>query len=222
LTIVLLSGGLDSTALLAYIKARPKIYGKDVRALSFHYGVRQDRELTAAKKITALLKVPHSVFNLSDLTALLPGCSLTDSSVPVPPGADSKLTGRINCVPNRNMILISIATAWAVSLKFKMVAFGAWDTKRRTIYPDRRKGFIRSAEQTMQLGNYHKVKLAIPFDTFSKADIIRESMKNDAPLGLSWSCYDNKKQQCGKCFPCIDRKKAFKIAGVTDPTAYLE
>lgn len=183
------------------------------------YGVRQDKELSAAKKIAAVMGIEHLVVDLTSATKLMKGSSLTDLSVPVAEGFDED---HENYVPNRNMILLSLAGALAISRKFDKITYGAWKTKCRDLYPDRRAPFITSAARTLILGNYEKVRLVVPFASYDKSKIIQTGVRLKSPMGASWSCYNNFKKHCGTCYPCIDRKRAFAEASCADPTEYLK
>ena len=167
-TVVIFSGGLDSTVLLASLKAG----GGEVKALSVNYGQRHVRELGAAAAVCAALGVEHRVADLSALRPLLGGSSQTDDAVPVPHGHYEEESMKSTVVPNRNMLLLAVAGAWAVSLKYDQVAYAA-HAGDHAVYPDCREEFVRPLEEALLAADWHKVRIARPFLGLSKADIVR-------------------------------------------------
>ena len=117
-TVIIHSGGMDSTVLLAHLLAE----GREVHALSVDYGQRHRRELVAAAEICAHYKVPHRIADLRGLTPLFGANALTDSHIDVPEGHYEEASMKATVVPNRNMLLIATAAAWAMSLKATSVA----------------------------------------------------------------------------------------------------
>src|SRR5262249_45220604 len=135
-TVVLLSGGLDSTVLMFHLLAS----GHEARALSVNYNQRHYKELTAASTLACLAGVSHFVADLSTIAPLLAGSSLTSKDIAVPLGHYEDENMKITVVPNRNMLLLSLATSWAVSTKSDFVAYAA-HSGDHAIYPDCRAEF---------------------------------------------------------------------------------
>jgi len=130
-TVVVFSGGLDSTTLLYHLID----LGHEVKAISFDYGQRHRKELDSAARIANLLRVDHRIVNVSGLAAIFGSNALTDQSVDVPHGEYAPENMQVTVVPNRNMIMLSIAVGWAISLDYDSVAFGA-HSGEYTPYPD--------------------------------------------------------------------------------------
>jgi 7-cyano-7-deazaguanine synthase len=214
--VCLLSGGLDSTVLLGLTQDE----GMEPIALSINYGQRHNRELVAAVEVARFYKVPHFVVDLGDaLRNILTGSALTDD-IEVPEGHYAADNMAITVVPNRNAILLSLATALAVSRGAEVVRFAA-HSGDHTIYPDCREEFVSPFSEAMEQGNRPaKVHVEAPFLHISKTDIVRLGYDIGAPLGMTWSCYKGGERQCGRCGTCTERALAFKEAGVEDPTEY--
>lgn len=215
--VILLSGGLDSTVLLYHLLATHA----EVRALSVDYKQRHRRELEAARAIASHAGVEHRVADLSAVASLLGGSALTTSDIEVPLGHYEAETMKATVVPNRNMILLSLATAWAISTQSDIVAYAA-HSGDHAIYPDCRTEFADAMAQAISLCDWHKVTLLRPFVEITKADIVRRGMELGAPLAMTWSCYQGKAVHCGECGTCVERREAFELAGVVDPTEYAE
>jgi 7-cyano-7-deazaguanine synthase len=125
-------------------------------------------------------------------------------------------------VPNRNMIMISIAVGWAVSTGSKEVYIAA-HAGDHTIYPDCRPDFIDELRGAILTGNdWSPIMLQSPFERMTKADIVSVGFQNHAPLDQTWSCYNSGPIHCGRCGTCIERQEAFAHAGVEDPTEYQD
>jgi len=213
-TALIYSGGVDSTVLLAHLLAE----GREVHCLSVDYGQRHRRELEAARAICAHYGVNH---RLADLRALAPlfGSNALTGGVKVPEGHYEEESMKATVVPNRNMLLISVATAWAVSLRAESVAYGAHGGDH-AIYPDCRPEFAEALDRAVRLADWHEVRLERPFVKMDKTAIVRRGAELDVPFGLTWSCYVGGERHCGKCGTCVERKEAFRLAGVADPTDY--
>lgn len=214
--VALLSGGLDSTALVAFLRAQ----GDEVAALSVNYGQRHARELEAAAAVAAALGVEHQVADLTHLRQLMQGSSQTDPSVVVPHGHYAEESMKVTVVPNRNMVLLACAIAWAVARKADAVAYAA-HAGDHAIYPDCRGEFVAAMQQAAALCDWRPVDIIAPFTAISKADIVQIGVQDGAPLGLTWSCYEGGTVHCGRCGTCVERREAFQLAGVADPTEYL-
>jgi len=213
-TALIYSGGVDSTVLLAHLRAE----GRELHCLSVDYGQRHRRELEAARAICAHFGVDH---RLADLRALAPlfGSNALTGGVKVPEGHYEEESMKATVVPNRNMLLISVATAWAVSLRAESVAYGA-HSGDHAIYPDCRPEFAEALDRAVRLADWHEVRLERPFVKMDKAAIVRRGAELGVPFGLTWSCYVGGERHCGKCGTCVERKEAFRLAGVADPTDY--
>jgi 7-cyano-7-deazaguanine synthase len=217
--LVILSGGLDST-----VTAYEMAVTHELDLLSFDYGQRHRRELESAVRIAALLNSPHAVLDLRGLRSLLPGSALTDDAVPVPLGHYEAESMKQTVVPNRNAIMLAIAWARAVAIGAECVAYGA-HAGDHAIYPDCRPEFYEAAERAFVLGNLgfgrDGLRLVAPFGKVSKAAVVSAGAALGVPFEETWSCYQGGDVHCGRCGTCVERREAFALAGIVDPTAYL-
>ncbi|MEC8013899.1 MAG: 7-cyano-7-deazaguanine synthase QueC [Verrucomicrobiota bacterium] len=214
--VVLFSGGLDSTVLVQQL-----IHDQaSVRLLSINYGQRHKKELSHSSRIATSMNLPHRILDLPDLAELLSGSSLTDSSVELPEGHYAEESMKSTVVPNRNMILLAMAAGYALSIDFDTVAYAA-HAGDHTIYPDCRPVFADAMQNALQLADWKDLRLHRPFVNLTKAELVRIGAKLGAPLHLTWSCYAGEESHCGKCGTCVERKEAFEVAKITDPTEYV-
>jgi 7-cyano-7-deazaguanine synthase len=240
-TIVLLSGGLDSTTAL-FVALRD---GKEPVCLSIHYGQLHERELSSAKKITASLKLKHWIVPIS-----LPwgGSALLsdrrgDPAAAWPVGrgrpymipkdrTEEEMSKEIPAtyVPARNSIFLSLAASLAETKEARSIYFGA-NALDYSGYPDCRPEFIEAFEEMIKKGtragaycntplqaeSKNPIRIVAPLIRLSKAEIVRLAVELKVPLEWTWSCYDGKEAPCGKCDSCILRAKGFREAGIEDP-----
>ena len=215
MSVVLFSGGMDSTALLATRVAT----GEDVLAVSVNYGQRHQKEIEAAQTVCEHFGVSQVVVDLSSLSESLRS-ALTGNGE-VPDGHYAEDTMRQTVVPNRNAIMLMVAAGIASSHDMNTV-YTAVHAGDHYIYPDCRPEFITSASLTASLGTagFGDVEIFAPFVNLSKADIASIGAQYEAPFRLTWSCYKGEGVHCGACGTCFERREAFTLAGVTDPTVY--
>ena len=223
--VILFSGGLDSTTILALAKD----LGYAPYALSVGYGQRHSSELAAAKHIGKKMGVVrHEVVNL-DLTRF-GGSALTDSSIAVPitPGQDHEIP--ITYVPARNTILLSLALGWAESLGGLDIFYGA-NAVDYSGYPDCRPEYVESFERMANLAtkagveainNDNLFRVHAPIIGMSKSEIIQLGATLGVDYSQTVSCYqaNDLGEACGECESCRLRQVGFKSAGVADPTRY--
>lgn len=212
--VVIYSGGMDSFTVLN----RALEDGYQVFAVSFHYGQRHHRELEAAREVCLQLGVEHKVVDIRSINALLGGSSLTDDiDVPEEDYATSNMTSTV--VPNRNMILLSLAIGYAVSLKASKVYYGA-HAGDHDIYPDCRPEFVAAMNDVSQIANYEAVTIHSPYLTQSKADILADGVRMGLDYSQTWTCYNGREKACGRCSACRERLAAFASLSLSDPIAY--
>ena len=216
-SLVVHSGGMDSTVLLYQLLQA----GDEVKALSINYGQRHSRELDGARALCSELGVEHRVADLSGLSDLLAGSALTSSDIEVPEGHYAEDNMKATVVPNRNMILLSVAAGWAISSKYDRIAYAA-HSGDHAIYPDCRNEFAEALDGAIRLADWHEVSLYRPFVDMTKADIVSLGAKLGVPFEKTWSCYKGQDLHCGRCGTCVERREAFYLAGVEDPTTYAE
>lgn len=216
-TVIIYSGGLDSTVLLYHLLHA----GHEPHALSIDYGQRHRCELAAAAQICEACGVPHANADLSAIQPLLAGSSLTSPEIEVAEGHYTEATMKSTVVPNRNMIFLALATGHALSIGAGQVAYAA-HSGDHAIYPDCRNEFADAMAAAMALADWKHVELSRPFVDWTKADIVRRGAELGVPFAETWSCYKGGELHCGVCGTCIERREAFDLAGVDDPTTYAD
>ncbi len=216
MALIVYSGGLDSTVLLHLLKRE----GKAQAALLVDYGQKHKKELEYAKTNCRKLGVPFEVADLTSLKPLFGDCSLTNDSEAVPDGGYREESMKSTVVPNRNMIMISVAAARAIAVGANEVAYAA-HAGDHAIYPDCRPEFADALDGVLALCHYEPIKLLRPFVGMTKADIVELGAELGVDFSLTWSCYKGGEIHCGTCGTCTERREAFALAGVADPTKYL-
>jgi 7-cyano-7-deazaguanine synthase len=184
--------------------------------VSFDYGQRHSKELDYARATCNKFGLKHDVVDLTGLTYLLDKSVLTDHTEPVPEGHYAEDTMKLTVVPNRNMIMFSIAGGVAVNdgANALLVGVHAGD---HFVYPDCRTGFVGAASLALYLGNegfgnLWRAPLVAPYIHKSKADIAYKALELGVPLEETWSCYKGGNIHCGKCGTCVERLEAIHEA----------
>lgn len=213
---IVLSGGMDSTVLAHHHAAN----GDEIRAISIDYGQRHRKELDYAFKVAKRLGAPWHLARLDSLAAALPGSSQTDKSVPVPEGHYAEESMKTTVVPNRNMILLAVALGHAIAHGCEFVSYAA-HAGDHAVYPDCRPEFVQALNGAAALCDWKMVQIISPFIKMSKSDIVRRGNEIHVPFAETWSCYKGGSLHCGRCGTCVERREAFWLAGVNDPTPYL-
>ncbi len=221
--LVLSSGGVDSTTALALAVSR---YGKDnVIALSVSYGQKHDKEILAAKAVSAFYGVEQLFLDLSKIFQYS-NCSLLQQSTEEIPEESyarqiEKTEGEkpvSTYVPFRNGLFLSSAASIALSKDCSVILYGAHaDDSAGFAYPDCSPMFNDAMNQAIFEGSGHQLKVEAPFVNMTKAEVVKMGLELNAPYELTWSCYEGKDVPCGKCGTCIDRAAAFAANGVSDP-----
>jgi len=219
--VILLSGGLDSSTVLAIAKNQ----NFECYALTVNYGQRHTVEIERAEKIAEIFGVKqHKVVNLD--MRWIGGSALT-SDIPVPKNRAEDDSIPITYVPARNTIMLSLTLGWAESLCAHDIFIGV-NAVDYSGYPDCRPEFIKSFENTANLATREgvegrKFKIHAPLIKMSKAEIIKTGVELGVDYSITISCYDPDKKgnACGKCDACKLRKEGFLQAKITDPTNYI-
>jgi 7-cyano-7-deazaguanine synthase len=217
--IVLLSGGLDSTTVLAIARSQ----GFQCRTLAVSYGQRHAVELAAARRISALLgAMEHRQMNV-DL-ADIGGSALTDPRIAVPEAPTSGIP--VTYVPARNTLFLSLALGWAEVAQANDIFIGV-NAVDYSGYPDCRPEFIAAFEKLAGLATRAgveggRLRISAPLIAMSKADIIRAGTALGVPYAETVSCYQatDDGAACGRCDSCRLRREGFVAAGIPDPTRY--
>jgi 7-cyano-7-deazaguanine synthase len=217
--VVVLSGGMDSTTLMAHYAA---LHFR-LSAVTIDYGQRHRREIESAREVAAHYGARHHVVDVSGLGVLLSGSALTDADVSVPDGHYAEASMRSTVVPNRNAVLANVAVAVGIAERASVVALGM-HAGDHFIYPDCRPPFVDALRRLVSVANegFPTPEVEAPFIHWSKADIAAHGVALDAPLHRSWSCYRGGERHCGTCGTCYERREAFRGAGLGDPTDYLD
>jgi 7-cyano-7-deazaguanine synthase len=217
--VAVVSGGLDSTTLAYWLHER----SVRLTLLSFDYGQRHRKELVFARATADRLGVRHQLADLGTLGPLLAGSALTDNAVEVPDGHYTDHTMRATVVPNRNAIMLDVAVAIAVSLGADAVAYGA-HAGDHAVYPDCRPEFLAAFRRLAAVANAGCLpagfQVLAPFLGATKAAVVRLAADIGVPFAHTWSCYRGGEQHCGTCGACTERREAFTLAKVDDPTCY--
>jgi len=215
--VVLCSGGIDSATLAYKVAVERKLD----RLISFDYGQRHRREIEHAARIAAALGVRHDVIDITALGQFLTSSSLISGGEAVPDGHYAQDNMKSTVVPNRNAIMLSIAFGIAAGAKADAVGIAVHGGDH-FIYPDCRPGFIAAfaAMQERALEDLWTVELYSPFTITDKAGIVTEGARLGVPFDLTWSCYKGGEMHCGRCGTCVERREAFHLSGIPDPTQY--
>lgn len=212
--VVVYSGGMDSfTVLNTAVQS-----GLEVYALSFNYGQKHSKELKVAALVCQELNIPHKVVDITAINSLMDNSSLTgDAEIPEGHYEDENMKSTV--VPNRNMVLLSMAIAYAVSLEAGKVYYGAHSGDHH-IYPDCRPEFVEAMNAVSKIANYQSVEIVTPFLHISKGEILKAGLNMQLDYEKTWTCYNGREKSCGKCGACHERLEAFTEQGKTDPLDY--
>jgi 7-cyano-7-deazaguanine synthase len=216
--VAIVSGGLDSVTLAHHLAD----LDFDLHLLSIDYGQRHLKEIHFALLCAERLGAKHDVVDLSSITALIGSSSLT-GNLEVPDGHYAEQTMKATVVPNRNMMMLSIAVSVAISEGAQFAVTGVHGGDH-FIYPDCRPEFISAASAAALIGNVGFGEdfrgILAPFVYKDKAWIAGEAARLGVPIEETWSCYKGGSIHCGRCGTCVERLEAIDIAGVEDPTQY--
>jgi 7-cyano-7-deazaguanine synthase len=213
--VVLVSGGMDSVAALYDAQTHHEVVG----ALSFNYGSKHNlREIPFAAHHCERLGIPHRVIPLAFINELFTS-HLLASGGEIPDGHYEEETMKQTVVPFRNGIMLAIAGGYAESIEATglVIAAHAGD---HAIYPDCRETFMQAMGAALRSGTYVEVDLLRPFIAMNKARIARRGHELGVDFAQTWSCYKGRDIHCGTCGTCVERREAFQLAGLPDPTEY--
>ena len=212
--VVIYSGGMDSFTVLN----RAVKDGKQVFALSFDYGQRHVKELACASSVCRALHINHKIIDISAINQILAGSSLTDD-IDIPEGHYEAENMKSTVVPNRNMILLSLAVGYAVSVGASQVYYGA-HSGDHAIYPDCRPEFVAKMNNVCQIANYEAVEIFSPYLNVTKSAILADGIAMGLRYDETWTCYNGREKACGKCGACQERLEAFADNNCVDPLLY--
>ncbi|MDE6382412.1 MAG: 7-cyano-7-deazaguanine synthase QueC [Muribaculaceae bacterium] len=213
-SVIVVSGGMDSVTLLHDFKDRIAL------AVTFDYGSNHNaREIECARRQCALLGIEHIVIPLAFMGEYFRS-SLLSGADDIPEGHYADENMKSTVVPFRNGIMLAVACGLAESrdLRHVLIANHGGD---HAIYPDCRGGFIDAMSLAMKEGTYEGIDILAPYTDMTKTDIARRGAGLGVDYSQTYSCYKGGETHCGKCGTCVERKEAFRDAGLADPTSYL-
>lgn len=214
-TLILLSGGMDSTAALYWAMKHHEVVG----AVSFDYGSKHNaREITLAMWHCLQLGIPHDTVALPFVNELF-ASDLLKSGGEIPDGHYAAENMKRTVVPFRNGIMLAIACGIAESREAEGLVIAA-HSGDHAIYPDCREPFMKAIGEAMREGTYAKIELLRPFIDLDKTGIARLGHELGVDFGKTWSCYKGGDLHCGLCGTCVERREAFIQSGLVDPTVY--
>jgi 7-cyano-7-deazaguanine synthase len=214
--IVLCSGGMDSVVALHQAHQDHQV----ILALSFHYGSKHnDREIPFAELQASQLGLRHEVVHLDFMNRLFQS-DLLESGGAIPEGHYEEANMKQTVVPFRNGIMLSIAAGLAESCAAEAIVIAA-HSGDHAIYPDCREPFMQAMGDAIRLGTYAEIALLRPFIDLSKAGIAQAGAELGVDFSQTWSCYEGGTLHCGRCGTCVERREAFLVANLPDPTPYL-
>ncbi len=214
--VVLLSGGMDSVTALYHAAGGLEV----TDALSFDYGSKHNhREIPFARYHAEKLGARHTVIPL-DFMGQYFASDLLQSGGDIPDGHYEEESMKRTVVPFRNGIMLGIAAGFAESREAGALVIAA-HSGDHAIYPDCREPFMQAMSDAIRLGTYASVEVNRPFIHMTKADIAARGAALGVDFSQTWSCYKGGTVHCGTCGTCVERREAFLLAGLTDPTVYL-
>lgn len=214
--LVLVSGGLDSTVLLHYCSR----HYKKLYALAVSYGQRHERELTCARYQAEQVGASFTEADLNVFGQLLQGGSTllqAGAEVPELSTIPEELRDQPSTyVPNRNMVLLSFAAAFAEARQVQDIYYGA-QAQVEYGYWDCTENFVEKMNAVLALNRREPVQIHAPFMHDKKEDIVRRGLQLGVDFSQTWSCYTGGKQPCGTCPTCVERNAAFAALNMVDP-----
>ena len=214
---VLLSGGMDSVTAFYEVLGQHEV----VACLSFDYGAKHNpKEIPFAKLHADRNGVLHQVIPLDFINRLFKS-DLLQSGGAIPDGHYAEASMKQTVVPFRNGIMLAIATGYAESVDAEGLVIAA-HSGDHTIYPDCREPFIQAMATAMGEGTYAKIRLLRPFINMDKTGIAKRGVELGIDFSETWSCYKGGAIHCGTCGTCVERREAFILAGLPDPTIYKQ
>ena len=216
--VVPVSGGIDSTVLLHWCASE----GKEVHAVSYNYGQRHfEREMECAIASCYFKSETHKRINLDFFKDIVTTSALVNDEIDVAKTKDVLGDPQtVNYVPNRNMMMLSICTAYAESIGATQVYHGAALVDSQAGFWDGSQEFLDAINKVNSLNRRNRIEILAPLVTKSKADIIKKGIEVGVDFNQTWTCYEGGEKACGYCTACSSRIKGFIDAGIIDPIVY--
>ena len=225
--VVVFSGGMDSYTVLNMAH----LAGFEVHAINFNYGQRHAVEIERAITVCKKMDISFKQIDLTSLNSIIDNSALT-GDIDVPKGHYEDESMKATVVPNRNMMMLSMAAAYAINIGATQIWYGA-HSGDRAIYPDCRPEFVEAMQRVLAICDYEEIKLVVPFIDGDKEEILRWGFAHNLDYSDTWTCYDPQQVggddinpyhhlvACGKCGSCQERLEAFDKVGKTDPVEYV-
>lgn len=217
-SVAIVSGGMDSVTLLHFLVKEEK---RDPAVIAFVYGQKHDKEVAFAKSHAELLGCKNPlVLDLSLLQPIFASSALVSQELTVPDVEDVKGDPQpITYVPNRNMIFLALAAAYAETNGVSDIYYGA---QRHDLYGywDTTPQFLAQLNEVYRLNRKTPIQIRAPFVDYSKTDILRKGLALGIDYGTTWSCYEGREVACGRCPTCAERLQAFADLNLSDPLPY--
>jgi len=214
---VLVSGGMDSVTALYDASEKYRV----ICGMSFDYGAKHNaREIPFAEEHCRRLRIPHIIIPLDFINNFF-ASALLKSGGEIPDGHYEETTMKQTVVPFRNGIMLAIAAGLAESEGAGGLVIAA-HRGDHAIYPDCREDFMAAMGEAIRRGTYRQIEVIRPFIAMNKAEIAKRGQSLGIDLSCTWSCYRGGDIHCGRCGTCVERREAFIIAGLKDPTVYAE
>jgi 7-cyano-7-deazaguanine synthase len=217
-SVAILSGGMDSVTMLHHLV---KVENRHPAVLTFVYGQKHSKEIEFARAQTELLGCQdHTVLDLSLLQFLFKSSALVSNALTIP-GVEEVMGDPQppTYVPNRNMIFLAVAAAYAESLGASEVYYGA-QSHDMYGYWDTTPGFLERLNAVFQLNRGSAIEIKAPLINCSKTDVLKMGLELGVDYSQTWSCYEGAEAACGKCPTCAERLQAFRNVGIPDPIPY--
>ncbi|MCY4524066.1 MAG: 7-cyano-7-deazaguanine synthase QueC [Halobacteriovoraceae bacterium] len=219
LAIALVSGGMDSLVCAAIAQTQ----WQKTAFLHLNYGQKTNqKELQCFHAIARHYNIPDPLKKVVDagFLGLIGGSSLTDKKIPVKKHIENQNQIPDSYVPFRNTHIIALAVSWAEVINAKRIYIGAVH-EDSSGYPDCRPSYYKAINNLIKEGTKEgDIQVETPIIHYKKQDIVKAALELQAPLELTWSCYDNSDLACGVCDSCVLRLKGFHLADASDPLAY--
>ena len=213
---VLLSGGMDSVTALHHAAQEHEVFS----ALSFDYGSKHNAsEIPCARWHANQLAVPHTVIAMPFINQHF-ASDLLQSGGDIPDGHYAEENMKRTVVPFRNGILLAIAAGFAESRGAQGLVIAA-HSGDHAIYPDCREPFMQAMAEAIRSGTYERLEVLRPFIDTDKTGIAKRGAELGVDFSKTWSCYKGGTIHCGTCGTCVERREAFLLSGLPDPTTYL-
>ena len=217
-SVVIVSGGLDSVTLLYHLMKQKKM---SPAVITFAYGQKHSKEVDYAKiNVAELGCAEHQVLDMLPLLPVFASSALINEHEEIPDVAEVMGDPQPpTYVPNRNMIFLALAAAYAETQGVQHVYYGS---QRHDIYGywDTTPAFLENLNYIYGLNRKSPIQIKAPFVNYSKTDIVKLGMEMGMDYGKTWSCYAGQALACGRCSTCAERLKAFADLGLTDPLPY--